>query len=173
MAKRYFKSVTVCGMFLLAVSLSAFAGSSNDVFSGAALVGTSGTVSGGFTFNTSTDQFSNISLSFNGGVFGGATASSSGGQGACYQGFCGFYFQGKASDGSWVTDTIIVNLKTGQFDDLGGIYNWKNQGGDFNYLSVPEGGANLTYLMLSAMAVFGGILLSGKQRRITRTTLRS
>jgi hypothetical protein len=171
--RRYFKSVTACVLFLLAVSLSAFAGSTKDVFSGAALVGTSGTVSGSFTFNTSTDQFSGFSLSFNGGVFAGATASNGGGQGTCYQGFCGFYFQGKASDGAWVTDMIVVNLKTGQFDDFGGIYNWQKQGGDFNYLSVPEGGAKLTYLMLSAIAVFGGILISGKQRRITQATHRS
>jgi hypothetical protein len=170
--RRYFNSTNVCVLFLLAVSLSASA-TSNDSFSNVSLVGTSGAVSGSFTFNTSTDQFSGISLSFNGGAFGGATASNGGGKGTCYQGFCGFYFQGKASDGAWVTDTIIVNLKTGQFDTFGGIYNWKNQGGDFNYLSVPEGGAKLSYLILSAIAVFGGILISGKQRRITQATHRS
>jgi hypothetical protein len=170
--KRYCKALGVCVLFLMAVSLSASAGSSNDAFSGAALVGTSGTVSGSFTFNSSNDTFSNLSLSFNGGLFGGANASNGGGKATCILGLCGFTWQAQASDGAWVTDTIVFNLKTGQFDDFGGIYNWKNQGGDFNYLSLPEGGAKLTYLMLSAIAVFGGILISGKQRRPTRTAQR-
>jgi len=169
--RRYFNSASVCILFLLAVSLSASA-TSNDSFSNVNLVGTSGAVSGSFTFNSSTDSFSGISLSFNGGLFGGASASDGGGKATCFLGLCGFYWQGKASDGAWVTDTIIFNLKTGQYDTFGGIYQWR-QGGDFNYLSVPEGGAKLTYLMLSAIAVFGGILISGKQRRITRATLRS
>jgi hypothetical protein len=33
--------------------------------------------------------------------------------------------------------------------------------------NVPEGGAEVTYLLLSGIAVLAGILISGKQRRAT------
>jgi hypothetical protein len=70
--------------------------------------------------------------------------------------------------GGWVSDTILFNLKTGQFEDLGGIHKGR-KGGDFNYMSVPEGGTSLPYLMLSGFAILAGILISGEQRRALRT----
>ena len=161
---RYLKLVTICGLFLVAASLTASAGSINDSFSNAALTGVSGTASGSFTFNTSSDTFSNLSLSFNGGVFGGLGAQdASGGQGSCINNLCGFYWQTNVP-GDSVWNTIVLNIQTGQYEDFGGIYNWQNYGG-FNYLSVPEGDATVAYLMLSAFAVLGGIFISGKQRR--------
>jgi hypothetical protein len=162
------KLASVSAVFLLAVSLSAFANSNNDSFSNVNLTGVSGSVSGGFTFNSSNDTFSNISLLFNGGVFAGASASDGGGKATCFLGLCGFSWQARATDGAWVTDSIIVNLKTGQFLDLGGVYQGRNDG-DFKYLSVPEGGTPLPYLMLSGFAVLAGILISGKRRRAFRT----
>jgi hypothetical protein len=161
------KLASVSALFVLAVSLSAFA-NSNDSFSNVNLTGVSGTVSGSFVFNSATDTFSNISLSFNGGVFNGVDASNGGGKGTCMLGVCGFTFQEHVPHGGWVSDTIFVNLKTGQFEDLGGIYKGR-EGGDFNYLSVPEGGNPLTYLMLSGFAILAGILISGKRRRTLRT----
>src|SRR5260370_24332236 len=111
------KLASVSALFLLAVSLSAFA-NSNDSFSNVNLGGVSGTVSGGFTFNSSTDTFSNISLSFKGGAFDGVHASDGGGKGTCLLGVCGFSFQEHVAHGGWVSDTILFNLKTGQFEDL-------------------------------------------------------
>jgi hypothetical protein len=164
---RYLKLASVSVLFLLAVSLSAFA-NSNDSFSNVNLTGVSGTVSGSFVFNSTTDTFSSISLLFNGGVFNGGSASDGGGKATCLFGWCGFSWQAQATDGAWVTDSIIVNLKTGQFLDLGGVYQGRNDG-DFKYLSVPEGGTPLPYLMLSGFAILAGILISGKRRRALRT----
>ena len=164
---RSLKLASVSAVFLLAVSLSAFA-TSSDSFSNVNLAGVSGTVSGSFTFNSSNDTFSNISLLFNDGVFNGGFASDGGGKATCWFGLCGFSWQAQASDGAWVTDSIIVNLKTGQFLDLGGIYQGRNDG-DFKYLSVPEGGTPLPYLMLSGFAILGGILICGKRRRALLT----
>ena len=69
------------------------------------------------------------------------------------------------SDTVW--NTIILNLKTGQVEDIGGIYNWKNQG-NFNYMAVPEGGNSLAYLLLCGVALFAAIFFSRKQRRPLR-----
>jgi hypothetical protein len=164
---RYLKLASASVLFLLAVSLSAFANSHNS-FSNVNLTGISGTVSGGFTFNSSSDTFSNISLSFNGGVFNGVDASDGGGKATCRLGVCGFSFREHVPHGGWVSDTILFNLKTGQFEDLGGIYKGR-KGGDFSYMSVPEGGTPLPYLMLSGFAIVAGILISGKRRRALRT----
>src|SRR5580692_347814 len=162
---RRFKLATVCVMFLLAVSLSASA-CSGDCFSNVNLTGVSGSASGSFTFNTSTDTFSNLSLSFNGGVFNGITASDKNGGGSCFLGVCGISWK-TVVNGDTVWNTVVLNLKTGQYQDFGGIYNWKNQG-TFNYLQVPEGGNSLVYLMLSSIALFAGFLTSRKRRRALR-----
>ena len=161
--KRSSKLACICVLFLLAVPFSAYA-NSNDNFSNVSLVGTSGTVSGSFSFNSSTDTFSSISLLFGGTAFGGDKASNGGGKAICAFGFCGYSWKTQLADGSWVTDTIILNLKTGQYSDVGGIYNGRT-GGDFKYLSVPEGGTELAYLLLSGFAILSGILISGKRRR--------
>jgi hypothetical protein len=157
---------TVFAVFLLAVSVSAFANPSNDGFNNVSLTGVSGTVSGQFTFNSSNDTFSGLSLTFNGGVFDKVNVSNGSGQGFCAGGSCYFtWWASKNGDSVW--EEIILNLKSGQFQDYGGISNWQNQGG-FSYMSVPEGGTELSYLMLSGFAIFAGILIAGKRRR-TRT----
>jgi hypothetical protein len=161
------KLASVSALFVLAVSLSAFA-NSGDSFSNVNLTGVSGTVSGSFVFNSATDTFSSISLSFGGTVFGQDQASNGGGHGTCAFGFCGYSWQTKLSDGDWVWDTIVLNLKTGQYKDFGGVYNFENKGG-FNYMSVPEGGTPMPYLLLSGFAILAGILISGKRRRTLRT----
>ena len=164
--RRCLKLASPLALFLLAASLSASADSTNS-FNNVSLTGVSGTVSGSFSFNSSSNTFSAISLSFNGGVFGGVNAQNGGGNGSCILGVCGFSWQAQLANGNWVWDTILLNLKTGQYQDLGGIYNWKN-GGNFNRLPVPEGGASLAYLGLSGVAMFAGILIAGKRRRSAR-----
>ena len=165
--QQYSKSVCVCALFLLAGCLFAHA-DSKDSFSNVSLIGTTGTVSGSFTFNSSTDSFSNLKLSFNGGMFGGDNASNPGGKAKCILGVCEFSWKEKLAGGGWVSDTILFNLKTGRYEDLGGIYKGKN-GGDFKYASVPEGGTPLSYLMLSGFVMLAGILISRKRRRAIRT----
>jgi len=164
--KRNLTSATVCVMFLLAVSLSASA-CSGDCFSNVNLVGNSGGTAGGsFTFNSSTDTFSNLSLSFNGGVFNGQGGSDAqGGKGICVLGICGFSWQTTLKNGDTVWETILFNVKTGQYQDSGGISNWSKQGQfKYDYMGVPEGGNSLSYLMLCGISVFAAILVYRKRR---------
>jgi hypothetical protein len=158
----------------LVLALPAFAGSVYD-FHKETISGTSGsTLSGSFTFtgNANGGTFSNITLSFDGGKFGGLKASDvSGGKAKCAFGFCRFSWSEKLSNG-WVWDTIVLNVKTGSFQDLGQLYTKRNQ---WNFdpppTQVPEGGTSLAYLMLAGLAVFAGILVSGKKRRTARSTV--
>jgi len=163
--KRYFKLAAICAAFVFSVSMFASAGST-DNFSGP-LIGASGTESGQFTFDPTTDTFSNIKLSFAGSTFGNVNAANAGGNGTCANGICGFYWQTTVgSDTIW--DLILVTLSTGQFTDAGIISNSQNKGG-FNYMSVPEGSSGFDYLFMSAIAVFGAIFVSGKHRRTAPT----
>jgi hypothetical protein len=164
--KRYSTFAAVSVMFVLALSICASAGST-DNFSGP-LQGASGNVSGSFTFNSSNDSFSNVKLSFSGSTFGNVNASDpNGGQGTCKNGVCEFVWKTQVgSDTIW--DVILVTLSTGQFQDSGTISNYKNNGG-FNYMSASEGSSALAYLLLSAGAIFGGIFMSGKNRRTTQS----
>jgi hypothetical protein len=166
---RHFKVLAVCALFLLVVSLPASAGSVYT-FSNVKLTGNSGsTASGTFTFDPSTHTFSNVSMTFNGGAFGGIQANGGKGQGVYIQGQGYLYSWGTTVKGNLVWCSILFNPATGQFHEWGGIANWKYNG-NFDYMSVPEGGAELTYLMLSGIAVFGGIVVSGKKRRATRSS---
>jgi hypothetical protein len=163
---RHFRIVGICALFLLVVSLSASANS----FSNFKLSGNSGSyVSGSFSFNTSTHAFSGVSMSFDQGAFAGVQANGPSGQGVYVKGQGYLYSWGTTVHGSLVWCSILFNPASGQFREWGGIAKGKYYG-DFDYSRVPEGGAELTYLMLSAIAVFGGILLSSKQRRTTRSS---
>jgi hypothetical protein len=166
---RHLKVLAVCALFLLALSLPASANSQYN-FSNVKLTGGSGsTTSGSFTFNSTTHTFSGLSMTFNGGAFGGIQANGGGGQGTYIQGQGYLYSWGTTVHGNLVWCSILFNPATGLFHEWGGISNWKYNG-KFDYMSAPEGGAELTYLMLSGIAVFGGILLSDKRRRATRSS---
>jgi len=163
--RRYFGVLAVGALFLLAC-LPAAAGPINS-FSGVKLQGVSNTTVGGtFSFNTTTNQFSNISISFSGNsMFGGVNAAYNGSM-------KGIYVQGKGWLFSWLTKvggnliyySVLFNPSTNQFAAAGWIVKGNN-GGSFGYLSVPEGGAILSYMFLSGAAIFAGIVMSGKQRR--------
>jgi hypothetical protein len=159
---RYFRVVSVAAAFLLSMCLPALA---DGNFSKEKLTGNSGsTVSGSFTFNSSTDTFSNLSLLFNGGKFKGTNATdASGGQATCVLGVCGFSWQTHVN-GVLVWDTILLNVKTGVYQDFGGIQNFQNQWNFDPPATVPEGGTPLPYLVLSGLAMVAGILISGKRR---------
>jgi hypothetical protein len=163
----------VCAAFLVLVCVPALAGShnsfSNENFANVALVGVSDTkVSGSFSFNSKTDKFSNCAISFSGNsIFNGINATD-------LKSVKGKYEEGQ---GSWLFTwqthvgrdviwySILFNPNNGQFSVSGWIKNGEYRG---EWSSVPEGGAMLAYLLLTGMAVFAGILLSGKQRRVTR-----
>lgn len=155
----------LCVAFLALVCIPALA-DTHDNFSNEKLTGGSGSaVSGSFTFtgNASGGTFSNLSLSFTNGTFGGVNAlDQSGGQATCLLGLCAFSWQVKVGN-VWVSDTIILNVNTGQYWDSGTIGNWQNQW-YFDPLPAPEGGTTLSYLVLSGIVMVAGILISGKRR---------
>jgi hypothetical protein len=167
---RSLKLATVCVISLLALSLSAYA-NSNDSFQNAILTGVShgGDVSGTFDFNSSTNQFSNISVSFVSTVFGDVNASDFGSINGVYNHVTGNWsFQWQTiKNGDLITYDVIYNPNTNQFTASGSIQNLWNQG-KFNYMQVPEGGNSLAYLLLSGIALFVAIFLSRKQRRPLR-----
>jgi hypothetical protein len=163
---RYSKLASVFALFVLAVSISASAGSHNN-FSNVSLTGISGTVSGQVSYDPGKNSFSGLTLLFQGGVFGGTKASDGGGKGNCLFGLCQYTWQKQMNSGAWVWETIVFNLKTGQFKDFGGIYKGKYNGG-FNYASMPEGETVASYLILSGFAMLVGIVVASKRRRATR-----
>lgn len=167
--RRYDKLGGVCGLFLLAVSLTASA-DSIDHFKNVALTGVSkgGTVAGSFSFNNKTDQFSNISVSIVSSVFGKINVSDPRSGHGTYkgQGWREYTWKTKVH-GDTIVYSMLFNTITNRFEVDGKIGNRRNQG-DFNYISVPEGGTPLSFLTLSGIAMFAGILIYGKQRRTRR-----
>jgi hypothetical protein len=150
--KQYLKLVSVSAVFLLVVSLSAFANSIND-FSGAALSGISATdASGFFAFSSSTDKFSNAPHSFGGN-------SISEGVKLTNRVTSGYFI----SEGSFSGGTFSDDSGEG-FLGEDGFSNGHRHRKTWN---VPEGGAEITYLLLSGIAILAGILISGKQRHAT------
>ena len=167
--RRYDKLAGVCGLFLLAMSLTASA-DSIDQFKNAALTGVSkgGTVAGSFSFNNKTDQFSNISVSIVSSVFGKINVSDPHSGHGTYEGQGWWEYTWKTKvHGDTIVYSMLFNTITNRFEVGGAIGNRRKQG-DFNYISVPEGGTPLSYLMLSGIAMFAGILIYGKQRRTRR-----
>jgi hypothetical protein len=164
---RYSKLASVFALFVLAVSISASAGS-DDSFSGAKLTGVSqgGTASGTFFFNTTTHQFSDIAVSFVSSVFGNVNANYQGSINGTYANGLWSFQWSKVKNGDLIKYKISFNPVTGQFTASGSIANWWNQG-NFN-MSVPEGETPLSYLMLSGFAMFAGIVIAGKRRRAAR-----
>ena len=167
--RRYDKLAGVCGLFLLAVSLTASA-DSIDQFKNAALTGVSegGTVSGSFSFNSKTNRFSNISVSIVSSVFGKINVSDRHSGHGTYEGQGWWEYTWKTKvHGDTIVESMLFNTITNQIEVDGKIGNRRHQG-DFNYISVPEGGTSLSYLMLSGIAMFAGILIYGEQRRTRR-----
>lgn len=168
--RRYCKLASVCALFVLVVSLSASAGTI-DLFKNATLTGVSqgGTVSGQFSFSSTTHQFSSISVSFVSNAFGTINVSDPNSINGKYANGQWWFSWSTWKNGDWITYAVCYNPATNQFTAGGWIANWRQQG-KFDYSSIPEGGTPLSYLMMSGLAVLAGILISGKQRRISRTT---
>jgi hypothetical protein len=166
--KRYSKLAAMCGMFVLAVSICASAGSS-DNFSGPLTGVSNSTVTGSFSFNSATDQFTSVSLSFTSLILGDGKVgplSINGTKGP--NGQWSFQWWGFAKNGDLVIYDVTLNAN-GSFQVAASVADRQNYGG-FNYMSVPEGGSRLAYLFMSAAAVFGAILFSGKNRRTAKSS---
>jgi hypothetical protein len=152
---RSLKLASVSSLFLLAMSLSTFADSNND-FSGATLSGISATgASGSFAFSSSTDKFSNAPQSLGGNSISEDVKVTN----RLMSGY--FISEGSFSGGSFSGGTFSDDSDEGLFGED------RLSGKDRKKWNVPEGGAEVTYLLLSGIAVLGGILISGKQRRAT------
>jgi hypothetical protein len=167
--RRSFTLASVFVMFLLVVSLPALA-NPVDQFKNASLIGVSGggNVSGAFSFNKNTQQFSNIAISFKSSVFGNVNANDPNSIKGTYTNGQWWFQWSTWKNGDKISYKIIYNLATNQFTASGWISDRQGDKGTFN-MSVPEGGTPLSYLMLSGFAVLAGILISGKQRHVRRT----
>ncbi len=162
--KRYFKLAVVCAAFVLSVAMSASAGSIDD-FSGP-LVG--GTVSGSFSLNSVTGQFTDVSLSFTSSILGNGNVDPGSLQGTKgSNGLWSFQWWGLANNGDLVIYDVTLNAN-GTFQVTGDVANRRNYG-SFN-MAVPEGNSARAYLLLSAVIVFGGIFISAKNRRTPKST---
>src|SRR5690242_1207602 len=125
---RSLKISGICAIFIFLASLSASAGTICN-FSNVKLTGTSGsTVSGTFTVDPNTHKFSGVSISFNGGAFGGIHANSGNLQGLWIRGQQYLYTWVTTVSGNLVRWSILYDFKTGQYKEWGGIANWKNKG---------------------------------------------
>jgi len=155
--KVYFRiGVAFC---VIALSISAFAGSVETFNYSSNVTGVNNTtVQGTFNYNTSTDTFTLASLSFAGN--------------SIFNGISGKDIQPQSGDtfvlnetisGYTVSYTIVLNPLTGTYTASGSISYGATKGMFYN--QVPEGGALLSYLLLSGSVLFCGIWLAGKQRR--------
>ena len=166
--KCYSRYLICVASLLFAAVLPASAGSVSGSYTSAVIgFGVTGeTVTATFTFNTSSDQFSNVTLAFKGGVFDRFTESYSG----CGKGLsCSF---SHAASGDLLLYSIGLNENFSQYVAVGTVSNTNFALGGFGYTgspSVPEGGSKFSYLAPAGLVIFGGIFLSGFVRpRIDR-----
>lgn len=157
--KSYFKlGVALC---VIAFSIGASAGSIKTFNYSTVASGVSNTtVLGTFKYNTVTGTFTSESLSFVGNsIFGGLSGTVTKPQ-------SGSTFLFNATLGGYtVSYTIVLNLlDPGSYTANGNITHGLTTA-RFAYGQVPEGGAQLSYLAASGLALFAGMLLAGKQRR--------
>ena len=160
--KRYFKLAAICAAFVLSVAMFASAGST-DNFSGPLAGVSNSTVTGSFSFNSVTDQFTGVSISFTSPILGNGNVdpgSLNGIKGS--NGQWSFQWLGFANNGDLVIYAATLNAN-GTFQVSGDVSNWQKYG-SFN-MAVPEGSSGFAYLFMSAIAVFGAISVSGKHRR--------
>jgi len=166
--RRFCGMACVSAMLLLVVCLPASAGTINS-FSNESLTGNvSGTAGGSFIYNSSTNTFSSISIQFASSI-GNVNANLSSMKGTIVGKNLVAFIWNTTVNGDKIWYSIILNTLTNQYQADGSISKGFRFGGfEGKYLTVPEGDATLAYLLLSALAVFGAIAISGKQRRVTR-----
>jgi hypothetical protein len=165
--KAYWIVAVSVALVLCAVSVPARADSvtynySYNLVSGGSSVGT---VTGSFSYNSSTFTMSNATITFNSSLFGNVTLQNLG----SHTGFVFAY--GGIVGGNFILYVITVNpLNPSQYWVTGTITNLKTgvTASLSNYTQVPEGGDWYAYLIPSLLAVCGGIALAGRQPRNAR-----
>jgi hypothetical protein len=157
--KPYFKlAVVAC---VVACSVAAYAGSVTTFNFNTNLNGVSSTtVQGTFSYNSATNTFTSAGLTFVGNsIFGGLSGTVTKPQSGTT-----FVFK-QTINGYIVSYTIVFDPLTGSYTTYGSI-TYGGTTGTFQFNQVPEGGAQLSYLALSGLVLFAGIVLAGKQRRV-------
>jgi hypothetical protein len=125
------------------------------------LVGSAGTVTGSFTFDSTTNTFTSATLSFSSPIFGDFKISAPKPQ----DGF--LFIFGTTANGNLVFYTILLNpFDLGQFW-VNGLISGHGGYSEYNYTPIPEGAEWFLYLIPSAGVMLGAFLLAGKQRRFT------
>ena len=157
--KFYFKFAVVFSV--MALSLCASAGSITTMTYTTALNGVSNTtVTGTFNYNTATDTFTLASLSFAGNsIFGGLSGSDTKSQSGST------FVLNETVDGYTISYTIQLNGLNPNSYSANGSISIGSATGTFRFNQVPEGGAQLSYLLASGLVLCVGMLLAGKQRR--------
>lgn len=157
--KPYFKfGVMLC---VMALSISAFAGSITTVSYSAVLNGVPNTtVYGSFSYNTATDTFTSASLSFVGNsIFGGLSGTVNQPQ------YGSSFVLNETIAGYTVSYDILLNmLNPASYTAFGYISSGQGAGGFRT--QVPDGGSPISYLSAAGLVLFAGIILAGKQRRL-------
>jgi len=133
----------IFSLFLLAASLPAWAGSVNSFSNGFDTK-----TAWSFTPDTFTENHSLDSSPFDGGKV--------------TNGHSGYFVSEEGFSG-----TTLLDGSDKHFFDRGWGHDGCDRRDDCN--SVPEGGAPLSYLIFSGLAVIAGILISGKRHRATVT----
>jgi len=148
-------------LVLIALVLPAAASTITDKYSEVVSGVPNETANVSLTFNPKTDAITG-SIGFLGGVFGGITDKFSG-VAKCTGTTCVFVLNTTVK-GDHLSYTVTFSDPSGSLKLIGAngdIWNTKANG----TFAVPEGGSKLSYLVPSGIALLGGILLSGKQRR--------
>lgn len=153
-------SKCLCGVVLVmcCVALPASANSINTYNFSYGLSGGAGTVTGSFTYNSSTLQFTSTSLSFVSSIFGNVTLSNFNPQTGI------LYLYGGTTGSDYVLFTILLNpLNLSQFWVSGTITNLRTGAYSSFYTRVPEGGDWLAYLIPGFLVMLGGVYLKRVQ----------
>lgn len=162
--KSYSRYLICVASLLVAAFLPAIAGSTTGSYttsvSGKGVKGE--TVTATFTFDTTKNQFTNVTLHFNGGVFDGVSESYT----KCAKKSWSCTFTVTPAHGDSLVYSINLN-KLSQYSGGGNIWN-KKVDGVFGYkgsAAVPEGGSKFSYLAPAGLVIFGGIFLAGFRRQ--------
>lgn len=163
--KTHWSVVGAVVLVLCAVAIPAHADSVTYNFTYSLISGSSsvGTVTGSFSYNSTTHTLSSATLTINSSLFGNVTLTSLGGS-------SGFVFAfGGTVGGNFILYFITFNpLNPSQYWISGSILNLSTGTvGKFSnsYTAVPEGGAWYMYLAPSLLVLFGGMLLAGRRPR--------
>ena len=153
-------------MVLCAVAIPAHADSVTYNFTYSLISGGSsvGTVTGSFSYNSTTHTLSSATLTINSSLFGNVTLTSLGSSSS------GFVFAfGGTVGGNYILYFITFNpLNPSQYWISGSILNLGTRSiakFSSSYTAVPEGGAWYVYLVPSLLVMFGGMLLTGRRPR--------